>query len=353
MKIAIDISPLQTGHKVRGTGFYLHYLKDALEQSFPQNEYTFFNQGEKLPNGVDLIHYPYFEPFFRTLPIFKKDKIIVTVHDLTPIIFSEHFPAGIKGNITWQIQRYLLKKTDAIITDSENSKKDIAKIIGYPESQIHVAYLAAGKEFKRVQSSEFRVQSLKKKYNLPEKFALYVGDVTWNKNLPRLVKASQKAEIPLVMIGKALVNKQIDTSNPWNNDIVEVKRMVKNDKQVICPGFVSTEELVLFYNMATAFIMPSLYEGFGLPILEAMSCGCPVITTKEGSLAEVAGESAYFVDAYSVDSIESGLKKVFTDKNLQKELANKGLAQAALFSWEKTANQTEAVYKKVYETKNY
>lgn len=347
MHIAIDISPLQTGHKVRGTGFYLHYLKESLEQSFPQNEYTFFNQGEKLPNEVDLIHYPYFEPFFRTLPVIKKHKIVVTVHDLTPIIFSEHFPAGIKGNISWQIQRYLLKKVDAIITDSNNSKKDIARLIGYPESQIHVAYLAAGKEFKKTHSSQFVVHSLKEKYHLPEKFILYVGDVTWNKNLPRLVKAAQKAKIPLVMIGKALVNEQIDAANPWNSDIVEVQKIIKKDTNIICPGFVSTDELVLFYNMATAFCMPSLYEGFGLPILEAMSSGCPVITTKEGSLPEVAGESAYYVDAYSVDSIADGLRAVFNSKELQKKLSEKGIRQASNFSWEKTAKMTVTVYKEI------
>ncbi|HSW88340.1 MAG TPA: glycosyltransferase family 1 protein [Candidatus Saccharimonadales bacterium] len=352
MKIAIDISPLQTGHKVRGTGFYLHYLKRSLEQHFPKNKYTFFNQGEKIPNEINIVHYPYFEPFFRTLPFIKKNKTIVTVHDLTPIIFPQHFPAGLRGNFSWQIQKYLLRQVDAIITDSENSKRDIARIVNYPKEKIHVAYLAAGEEFKKVHSSQFTVGSLRKKYNFPEKFALYVGDVTWNKNLPRLVKAAQQAKIPLVMVGKALINKDIDTSNPWNNDIVEVQQLIKKDTNIICPGFISTEELVLLYNTATVFIMPSLYEGFGLPILEAMSCGCPVITTKEGSLPEVAGEAAYYVDAYSVENISQGLQMIFRDTTLQKELSEKGLKQTRKFSWKKTAEQTISVYRKVYETKN-
>lgn len=347
MKIAIDISPLQTGHKVRGIGFYLQHLKKSLEEIKSDNSYTFFSQGEKIPDNIDLVHYPYFDPFFRTLPFIKKNKTVVTVHDLTPIVFPEHFPAGIKGNIKWQIQKQVLRQVDAIITDSENSKKDIAKIINYPANKIHVVYLAAGEEFRQVTNEKLRITNLKKKYNLPEKFALYVGDVTWNRNLPRLVKATQKAKIPLVMAGKALVNKNVDAANPWNKDLVEVHSLIKNDTDIICPGFVSTEELVLLYNMATVFIMPSLYEGFGLPILEAMSCGCPVVTTKEGSLPEVAGDAAYYVDAFSIDSIADGLIAVYTHSDLQKSFSQKGLSQAKKFSWGKTAEQTAIVYNEV------
>lgn len=347
MKIAIDISPLQSGHKVRGIGFYLKYLKSSLEQQKNKYTYIFFTQREKIPSDTDLVHYPYFELFFRTLPFVKKLKTVVTVHDLTPLIFPKHFPSGIKGNLTWRVQRYLLRQVEAIITDSENSKKDIKKIIGYPENKIHVAYLAAGDEFTILKNDELQIKQIKMKYDLPDKFALYVGDVTWNKNLPRLVKAVQQAKIPLVMIGKALVNEQVDAANLWNKDIVEVQSLIKNDKNIICPGFVSTEELVLLYNVATVFIMPSLYEGFGLPILEAMSCGCPVVTTKEGSLSEVAGNAAYFVDAFSVDAIATAIKTVFIDTKLQKELSQKGLIQAKKFSWEKTATQTTAVYDSV------
>ena len=176
--------------------------------------------------------------------------------------------------------------------------------------------------------------------------------MTWNKNLPRLVKAAQKAEVPLVMVGKALINKDIDASNPWNKDIVAVQNLIKNDKSIICPGFVSTEELVLLYNMATVFIMPSLYEGFGLPIVEAMSCGCPVVTAKEGSLPEVAGEAAFYVDGYSIDAIANGIKEVFFNTNLQKQLSEKGLQQAKKFSWKKTAEQTVAVYDSVISRKS-
>src|SRR5258706_1593574 len=97
MKIAIDISPLSSGHKVSGTGFYLKHLKDALEKYFPENKYSFFTSDDKVPKSVDIIHYPYFEPFLITLPFKKPRKLVVTILDLTPLVFPEHFPSGVKG----------------------------------------------------------------------------------------------------------------------------------------------------------------------------------------------------------------------------------------------------------------
>src|SRR3989337_317910 len=115
MKIAIDISPLHSDHRVRGVGFYLEHLKNSLTKYFPKNDYVFFERGDKLPEDLDLIHFPYFEPFFLALPLYKKYKTVVTVHDLTPIVFSDAFPRGIKGEVKWQMQRHSLKKANAII----------------------------------------------------------------------------------------------------------------------------------------------------------------------------------------------------------------------------------------------
>jgi len=351
MKIAIDISPLQTGHKVRGAGFYLENLKRALVKYYTQNEYKFFTRGEKLPENIDLVHFPYFEPFFLALPIYKKYLTVVTVHDLTPIVFKKHFPRGLKGELKWQMQKYALKKANAIITDSNCSKKDIVKHVGVPAERVSVVYLAAGEEFAKLKTENLKLK-IKEKYNLPEKFVLYVGDVTWNKNLPRLVEAVKSINVPLVMVGKALVSEDFDKNNPWNKDLAKVQDLINNQEsinknQIIRLGFVPTEDLVAIYNLATVFVMPSLYEGFGLPILEAMSCGCPVITTKEGSLAEVAGDAAFYVDAYSKESIAKGIKEVFDNPILQKKLLLEGLKRVKEFSWKKTASDTLEVYEKV------
>ena len=231
LRVAIDISPLQTGHKVRGVGFYLEHLKYSLVNYFPQNEYIFFNTGDKLPNKVDLIHFPYFEPFFLALPLYKKYKTIVTVHDLTPIVFPDLFPRGFKGQLKWQMQRFSLRQANAIITDSKNSKADILKYIGAKENKVNVVNLAAGEEFKRLTTEDLRSKSIKlrTKYKLPEKFVLYVGDVTPNKNLPRLIDAIKFVSIPLVMVGKALTS-EFDKTNPWNKDLVRIHQQIEELK---------------------------------------------------------------------------------------------------------------------------
>lgn len=353
MKIAIDITPLNDtrvlSHRVRGTGFYLENLKKALLKYYPINKYQFFTKGEDITSESQIIHYPYFEPFFLTLPIFESAKRIVTVHDLTPIVFPKYFPAGIKGKLKWQIQKQGLLGSSRIITDSISSKNDIIKFTGISNNKIDVVYLAAGEEFRQIPNNNLKAsrERLIAKYKLPRKFILYVGDATWNKNLPRLVTTAITTNIPLVLVGKSLTETNFDHSNPWNKDLSTVQELIIDNDHIMALGFVPTEDLVSIYNMATAFIMPSIYEGFGLPILEAMQSGCPVITSEEGSLPEVAGSSAYFVDAYDTDSIAEGIKKVFESPNLQKELSQKSLKQAAKFSWKKTAKQTIEAYEKV------
>lgn len=352
MKIAVDVSPLTDdsaiSHRVRGIGSYIENLKKSLVRYFPNDQYIFFSRGQSLKN-IDIIHYPYFEPFFLTLPIRKRYKTVVTVHDLTPFVFPEHFPVGLRGKLKWWIQKMSLGRADAVITDSQSSKNDIMRFANIPESRIVVVYLAAGEQFKRIKNQESKINSIKTKYGLPEKFALYVGDATWNKNLPRLIEATKKADIPLVMVGKALLDTDFNKTNIWNKDLIKAQEMVKENKLVIRLGYVPTEDLVLLYNMATVFCMPSLYEGFGLPVLEAMQCGCPVITTKEGSLFEVAGDAALYVDAYDALEITGGIKRVFADGTLRRELSQKALQQAKKFSWKMTVNRAMQVYKEVYE----
>lgn len=343
MKIAIDISPLQSGHKVRGTGFYLQHLQHALLRYFPQHEYRFFTQKEELPLNVDVVHYPYFDPFFITLPFFSKVKTVVTVHDLTPIVFPKEFPSGIKGAFRWQVQKQLLKRVQGIITDSESSKNDIIRFVGYPKGRIKTVYLAAGEEFRIIPTK--KALDTIAKFRLPKHFALYVGDATWNKNLPRLVEACILANIPLVMVGKALSQEEnVDKTNPWNKDLVKTISLAKEHKNIHRIGFVSMDELVALYNAAKIFLMPSLYEGFGLPILEAMACGVPVITSREGSLPEVAGNAAYYVDAHSTRILTESIQTVWWDDKLQNDLSARGKLQVEKFSWKHTAEETLKAY---------
>lgn len=351
MNIAIDISPLKRDHylqhRVRGTRFYIENLKESLLRQFPSNSYNFFTRGEKLPRNIDVVHYPYFEPFFLTLPFYSSLPKIVTIHDLIPLVFPREFPSGLIGKLKWRLQQIAMKGINAIITDSYASKEDIKRIMQIPDEKIHVVYLAASNEFRPI-VNKTPLKKTKEKYKLPEKFVLYVGDATWNKNLVRLIQAVRKTKIPLVMVGAALKNKltQIEKSNPWNKDLIKVQKLAKEDKTILT-GFVETENLVNLYNLATVFVMPSIYEGFGLPVLEAMACGLPVITSKAGSLEEVAGDGAYFVDPDSVDDIAKGVQDVYVNIDLQRSLSEKGIVRAKNFSWEKTANQTMDVFKKV------
>ncbi|MBI5045157.1 MAG: glycosyltransferase family 4 protein [Candidatus Levybacteria bacterium] len=343
MRIAIDVSPLESGHKIRGVGFYLKNLKDSLETYFPTNTYTYFTG--KLPGGVfDVIHYPYFDPFFVSLPFFHSYPVVVTVHDLTPIIFPSEFPAGVRGSLKWRMNKFLLSKADIIITDSDSSTKDVSKFVRIASSKVKTVTLAAGKEFHPLKKVSPLFKNLQKKYDLPEKFVMYVGDVTWNKNLPRLCKAVIDSNVPLVMVGKAITDKDFDEANPWNKDRVLMHNLIKNNSLFFPVGFISTEDLNILYNKASALVMPSLYEGFGLPVAEAMQSGCPVITSREGSLSEVGGEAVLYVDAYSQDSISAGIKKVFNLESLQHDLSKKGIVQSKKFSWKITAEKTLKAY---------
>ncbi len=351
MKIAIaDLSNTQnqSKHAVRGSGFYIDNLKAALLKYFPQNYYVFFRQASEIPQNMDIIHYPYFEPFFLSLPIIKRGKTVVTIHDLTPLVFPKEFPAGIKGKATWIIQKTNLKTVTAIITDSYTSKEDIQKIVGIEQRKIHVVYLAASEIFRKIRLSDQDKITMRKKFDLPKNFLLYVGDATPNKNLPRMLAAVKKAKIPLVMVGKVFAEQNIDVNNEWNKDLVYVQKLLQDEKELIkVVGFVSSDDLVTLYNLATALLMPSLYEGFGLPVLEAMQCGCPVITSNDGSLKEISGKAVYSVDPYNIEDIERGIRDVFSKKELQKKLSQKGVEQASRFSWKNTAEKVNEVYKRV------
>ncbi len=341
MKVAIDVSPLTSGHKVRGVGFYLKHLLDALKTYYPEHEYVEFT--DHVPANVGIVHYPYFDPFSFTLSFFGRKKTVVTIHDLTPFVMPTSFPIGIKGKLQWFLQQLAIKKVNSIITDSKASKKDIEKILTIPSSRIHVVYLAAGKQFRVIHDKKMLFSALQK-YHLPTRFALYVGDGTPNKNVLRLVQAALRTHIPLVIAGKVFTD--ATSVHPWAKDIREVQNLARaNPEKIVLLGFVPDEELVALYNRASVFVMPSLSEGFGLPILEAMACGCPVVASSKGSLPEVAGNAAFLIDPYSTEEIAKAIEKVVGDSKLAKTLTVKGLEQAKKFSWKKTADATIEVYK--------
>lgn len=346
MKIAIKSIPENSGHKYRGSGVYADKLMHALESFFPEHKYTYFSNLEELDHTVDIVHYPFFEPFFLTLNRTKKFPFIVTVHDLIPLRFPTYFPSGLRGGIKWYMQRSILRQAAIVITDSESSRKDINKFAGIREDKIKVVYLAADEHFNNKRSINTNLE-LRKKYKLPEKFVLYVGDVTWNKNLVNLIEAIENINVPLVLAGKALTQNIIDEKNIWNQSLVKVNKIISERKQFIKLGFLPKDDLVRLYQSATVFTMPSFYEGFGLPILEAMQSGCPVVTSKNSSIPEIAGDAALYVNPYDVNDIASGIKKIFNNERLRSELRIKGIKQAGKFTWKNTAEGTIKIYEYV------
>src|SRR3989344_1337554 len=174
MKVALDISPLKTGHKVRGIGSYTQQLVEEFKKGDYGIDFEFFDS-QNFSSSSDLIHYPYFDLFFHTLPIKKAKPRIVTIHDVIPLVFPKFFPIGIKGALNLFLQKRALAKVDAVICDSETSKKDIISKLSFPGEKIRVVYLAPGPNFKKINTSQ--LFKIKNKYSLPEKFVLYVGDV--------------------------------------------------------------------------------------------------------------------------------------------------------------------------------
>ena len=359
MKIALDISPLSSGHKIRGVGTYTANLVEALKQYDRRNSYIFFTRTELVPKDADLVHYPYFDPFFLTLPLLKPAKTVVTIHDLIPLVFPEWFPSGIRGRIKWEIQKLSLRGVKAIITDSKCSKKDIIHFTGFPKDKIHVIYPAPGPEYRRLNNT-LLMHRIRVKYNLPEKFILYVGDVNYSKNILGLIKAFRfytsevsprvkrggpsTSEVKLVLVGKAF----LDESLRETHQLLQLIKSLGLNEKVLRLGWVPKEDLPAIYNLAAVYCQPSFYEGFGLPVLEAMSCGCPVVAAKGGSLPEIAGEAAFYVDVDNTDNIAEGIQEVFSSEETQKKLSQKGLAQAKKFSWEKTAEETIGVYERTH-----
>lgn len=344
MRVAINLTPLQTGHKRRGIGFYTKRLSEKLPKIDQENKYIFFSQGQKIPDA-DIVHYPFFDLFFHSLPLLKKTKTIVTIHDVIPLVFPKFYPAGIRGSIRFLLQELSLFGISHVITDSENSKMDIQKYLPIPEEKISVVYLAQDDVFKPIKD-EKRLEKTIKKYKLPQSFLLYVGDVDYRKNLKRLFSVLKNVNISLVIVGEAAKDNNLKEAK----ELIREARRLGIGERIYRVGFIPNNDLVDFYNLATFLVEPSLYEGFGLPPLEAMACSCPVIASKESSLPEICGSIATYIDPYDENDMERGIKKalqVSEERGKYEELKSKSLDQARKFSWEKTARETIAVYKKI------
>jgi glycosyltransferase involved in cell wall biosynthesis len=293
---------------------------------------------------IDILHFPAVWGAQIILSFLNsKVKKILTIHDLTPLLYPyTHKKYNV---IIWNSTLQLIKnKIDMIITISQNTKNDCIKYLKIPENRIKVIYLAADKIYQPINNKHEIEEEIYKKYNIQIPFIIYVGTLEKRKNVSTLIKAFyrlKRIKIPhkLVIVGK----------KGWlYNDIFKTIESMKIQEDVIFTGYVPEEDLVKLYNLADLFVYPSYYEGFGLPPLEAMACGCPVITSNTSSLPEVVGDAGILVDPYDVEGLAKAMYEVLKDESFRIELAKKGLERAKLFSWRKTSEETWKVYEEVY-----
>ncbi|HEX8923131.1 MAG TPA: glycosyltransferase family 1 protein, partial [Patescibacteria group bacterium] len=352
-KVAIDVSPLYDGNSVRGVGYYTKWLVMFIQKEISSNpefqdiQVDLITDKNKLKQGgYDLIHYPYFEPFNLSLPLFSKTPYIISLHDLIPIEFSRHFPVGLKGTLKWNIQKQLAKRSKYILTISNYSKKVISKLLEYDSKNIFVTYLASS-PLMHSRISHDTLKTIQEKYHLPDRFILYVGDINWNKNIPNLVRSCLKLKYPLVIVGSA-AKKEVPV-HPWTKDIHWLQHKYQllggdGNGRLILTGFVPDEEISAFYNLATIYCQPSFGEGFGLPPIEAMKSGCPVTASNRGATAEIVSDSAVTFNPGSVRSISKTLRSLWINPQKRILYSKKGVKRAGEFSWKRTALETLRVY---------
>lgn len=355
LKVAINTHPLKSAHKRRGIGYYTQHLLEHLEKDETLDVIPFERQSDL--KAVDLVHYPWYDLFFHTLPIKKKFPTIVTIHDVIPLIFPNHFPLGLKGKINFFLQKIALLNCKYIITDSEISRQDIVKYLKVTNEKIVVIPLAADSKFKVL--SDTKLLFVKRKYHLPDQFLLYIGDAGWSKNLPFLVEGFNKLikdyevnDLILILIGGVFLKNVENIEHPELESLKQVNQLIKKyglEDKIVKMGDIESEDLVAIYNMATIYIQPSLYEGFGLPVLEAMACGTAVVSSNAGSLREVGGDAAVYFNPTNIDQLKSIILEVLQNKSLRNKLSKLGLDQAAKFSWEKVAWETKQIYVKILE----
>lgn len=373
MRVALDLSPSVQGHA--GLGRYAGELATALQATCPSDEQLalFINDSQARPPqppldtlpvvrrrlankpwrmGTLLGHYLRLaqdgwvgapDVFLATdhlLPHFRRTCAVFTLHDLIFRFFPEvHLPLN-RWFLTLMMPRFL-QAADAVIAVSECTKQDAVRCYGIPEAKIHVIYEGVNTHFRPVEDPN-HLAAVRRRYGLADRYLLYVGTIEPRKNLLTLFEAVRVADlndVQLVIVGK----------KGWlyGPTFEAVRRMGLEDR-VLFTGFVPDVDLPGLYQAAEAFVFPSLYEGFGLPVLEAMACGTPVVCSAAASLPEVAGQAALLVPPKEVSAWATALASLLSDATLRAELSQRGLRQAARFSWEKAAHQTRQVYRQVY-----
>lgn len=383
MNIAFDAQPLIDAQKT-GIGFCQAGLTESIVHLYPQNQYEllFFCYKAEQEKTARLAHWvsnrvslrkckwfpgslyrllwnfipiPYrwffgkkaqITHFFNYhVPPGVSGKKIATVHDMCYKAFPDTVRFKTKIMLAMSLKKSC-KRADKIITDSQFSKNEIIKYLHIDPDQIIVVPCGVDCVNFRPNTDKQKADEVKQKHNITRSYFFYLGTLEPRKNIERFIKAyallkQKKADIPLLVLSGR---------KGWMYEsIFQLVLQLQLQNDVIFTGYVEDKEAPILLSDAVAFIFPSLYEGFGMPPLEAMACGTPVLTSNSSSLPEVVGDAAILVDPYSVDQIAAGMERLATDSDLRKELSKKGLERAKQFTWERSATMLMAIYQSLVE----
>ncbi|MGH2538127.1 MAG: glycosyltransferase family 4 protein [Candidatus Promineifilaceae bacterium] len=366
-RIGFDATPL-LGQR-SGVGYYTARLLGALIACRPDWEFLLYSNrplGELEPSLARAIHMTGQMPFSRWLwmqlylpravsssrpdvchytnylaPFARRSPYVLSIHDASLYLFGRYHPWHRLATIRFLLP-LLARRADAVITMSHSSRDDLARVLRLAPEKFSVIYEAAGEEFAPVADRRL-LDEVRRRYELPGDYLLYVGTVEPRKNLRRVIRAYAAVRrdghtLPLLLAG------------PWGWSMDGFARDIAGlglEGSVRFLGYVPPADLPSLYSLATLFVFPSLYEGFGLPPLEAMACGAPVLTSRGSSLGEICGDAAWLVDPADQAAIEDGLRQLLADADLRAELAARGRARAACFSWRRAAEETAEVYGQV------
>jgi len=379
MKIGINALFFQ--YPATGSGQYMIHLLAALSQADTQNEYvllgpqpvdgknssvfpyqmqavpSFVGNNENIQKvvweqltgpaaarkaGVDIFHVPYFAP-----PLLPRTPTVVTIHDVIPMRLPAYQPDA-KVKAYMQLVANAAHRATMIITVSQHAKQDMVDALKLPAERIRVIYEAAGDEYKPV-TDPATLAKVRAKYGLGERYVFYLGGLDQRKNVPQLVRAfaqlyGQLGDPKLQLLIAGNPDKQ---KGPLFPDPRPVAADLGMTGQIVY-RFIDEEDKPAMYSGASLFVFPSLYEGFGLTPLEAMSCGTPVVCSNRTSLPEVVGDAALIVDPEDTRALVEAMRRVLTNEELRKDLRARSLQRATQFNWNKTADETITVYEETF-----
>lgn len=376
MKVSIELQPCLKNKS--GIGVYSYELTKRLQNfrdiELEGNIFNFFNRSniERDIEGLNikenicpLFHYGVYRRIWSYVPIkynflFRRNadiyqffnfiippnisgKVITTIHDLTYILYPNTMTTSNRKRLEKDMHN-TIKRADYIITISESSKRDIINYLKVDEKRIQVIYPGVDEVYKKALDND-EISKVKKKYNIDGRYLLYLGTLEPRKNIETIIKAynlfnkSNEHNIKLVLAGK----------KGWlYENIFKLVKEFEIENNVIFTDYIDDEDKPPLYQGSEVFLFPSLYEGFGMPVAEAMASGTPVITSKSSSLPEVAGEAAIITDPVDYIKISESIKLILNDNKLREKMINEGIKQANKFSWDSSAEKLKNIYYDLY-----